>query len=120
MPGYTPELYLKRSVSIPFLDELVSHIDHRFSDIQQKVVMGLNIVPSVIKDNAGSPSSLNELTEFYHEYLPSPSTLDVELHLWECEWHNYGDDIPETPAKALPFAKQSMYPYIVHYLSHKL
>ena len=89
--------------SIPFLSELVSHIDQWFSDIQLKVVVGLS------KDNVKSPSSLNELTEFYHEYLPSPSTLDVELHLWECKWHNYGDGLPETP---LPFAKQSMCPNI--------
>ena len=97
-------------MSIPFLDELVSHIDQRFSDIQQKVVMGLNIVPSVIKDNTVSPSTLSELTDFYHEYLPSPSTLDAELHLWERKWCDYGVGLPDTPAKALHFANKSMYP----------
>ena len=46
----TPELYLKRSVTIPFLDELVNHIDQHFPNIQQKVMMSLNIFPSECKD----------------------------------------------------------------------
>ena len=99
-------------MSVPFLDELIAHIDQRFSDIQQKVIRGLSIVPTVIKAKFLSQPSLSELTEFYQDYLPSPSTLDVELDLWECKWRNYKDELPDTPAKTLSFASKSMYPNI--------
>ena len=49
-PGETPEIYYKRTISIPFLDELISHLNSRFSDIQQKAIMGMRIVPSVLMD----------------------------------------------------------------------
>ena len=33
VPGDTPELYFKHTVSIPFMDELIAHLDQRFSDL---------------------------------------------------------------------------------------
>ena len=34
-PGDTPKIYYKRTISIPFLEELISHLNSRFSNIQQ-------------------------------------------------------------------------------------
>ena len=85
VPGDSAELYFKRSVSIPFMDELIAHLDQRFSDIQQKAMKGMSIVPSGVNDSSVTQSSLSELIEFYGELLPSPLTLDTELHLWECK-----------------------------------
>ena len=112
VPGDTPEVYFRCSLTAPFLDELINHIDQRFSDIQQKVIRGLSIVPSVIKSDSYSNSNLNELTEFYHDYVPNPVSLDAELELWKIKWCSYYGDLPDTPAKALHFANPSMYPNI--------
>ena len=32
-----------------FLDELISHLNSRFSEIQKKAIMGMKIVPSVYR-----------------------------------------------------------------------
>ena len=112
VPGDSPELYFKRIVSIPFMDELLAHLDQRFSDVQRKAIKGMSIIPSVVNDSSVSQSSLSELLEFYGELHPSPLTLDVELHLWECKWRSYNADLPDTPQKALEFASSSMYPNI--------
>ena len=99
-------------MSIPFIDELIAHLDQRFSDIQLKAIKGMSIVPSLVNDSSVTQSSLSELTEFYGELLPNPLTLDVELHFWECKWRSYNADLPDTPQKALQFASGSMYPNI--------
>lgn len=44
VPGDTPEVYYKRSISIPFVDELLGHMKTRFSDIQQKALSGMTLV----------------------------------------------------------------------------
>ena len=80
-PGDTPEVYYRRTISIPFLDELIAHLQSHFSDIQQKAVMGMRIVPTVMMDNSLPTSSLEQLKEYYEEDLPSPSSLETELHL---------------------------------------
>ena len=99
-------------LTAPFLDESINHIDQRFSDMQQKMIRGLSIVLSVIKSDSYSNYNLNELTEFYHDYVPNPVSLDAELELWKTKWCSYQGDLPDTPAKALHFANPSMYPNI--------
>ena len=111
-PGETPEIYYKRTITIPFLDQLISHLNSRFSDIQQKAIMGMKIVPSVLMDNSLSASSTQDLVEYYKEDLPSPSSLDVELHLWKCKWRSFSQPLPDTPVEALAFASRSMFPNI--------
>ena len=49
VPGENLEIYFKRS--IPFFDTMISHLQSRFSDIQQQAVCGMTIVPSVLRDD---------------------------------------------------------------------
>ena len=60
MPGDSPELYFKRIVSIPFMDDLLAHLDQCFSDVQRKAIKGMSIIPSV-NDSSITQSSLSEL-----------------------------------------------------------
>ena len=109
-PGDTPEIYFKRAISIPFVDSLLTHIESRFSDIQQKALMAMKIVPSVLMD---AQSKLDELLEYYADDIPNPSILEAELHLWKCKWATTpSSDLPDTPAKALKKANESIFPNI--------
>lgn len=116
-PGDKPEIYYKRSISIPFIDELLGHLKSRFSDIQQKATKDMTMVPSVLMDKTSPHSSIDELRDYYSEDLPSPSSLESELHLWKCKWTSFIQPLPDTPAKALSFANESMFPNI-HRLLH--
>ena len=111
-PGETPEIYYKRTISIPFLDQLISHLNSQFSDIQQKAIIGMKIVPSVLMDNSLPASSTQDLVQYYKEDLPNPSSLDTELHLWKCKWRSFSRPLPDTPGDALMFASESMFPNI--------
>ena len=48
-------------------------------------------------------SSLEEkLIEHYHDDLPSPSTIQQELHMWKCKWKLVKKSgFPGTPSKSL-------------------
>lgn len=111
-PGDTPESYYRRTISIPFLDELLTHLNSRFSNIQQKAIMGMTIVPSVLVDETIPTSSLSDLLQQYSDDLPNPSSLETEIHLWKCKWSSFSKSLPDTPADALVFASQSMFPNI--------
>ena len=86
MPSNTPEEYFRRAITIPFIDDMISHLNNTFSDVQHKAIMALSIVPSVFMTDQEADSSLEEeLIEHYHDDLTSPSTLQQELHMWKCK-----------------------------------
>ena len=80
MPSNPPEECFRRAITIPFFDNMISHLNNRFSDVQCKAIMALSIVPSVLMIDQEADSSLEEeLIEHYHDDLPGPSTLQQEL-----------------------------------------
>ena len=89
MPSNTPEEYFRRTITISFFDDMISHLNNRFSDVQHKAIMALSIVPSVFMTDQEANSSLEELIEHYHDDLSSPSTLQHELHMWKCKWSDF-------------------------------
>ena len=117
VPGDTPEEYYRRAITVLFLDELLSHLDTRFSKTQL-AVKALSIVPSVLLQASESHSQnsnsqlVDELTKFYEDDMPSSSSLTQELHLWKCKWQRYSGELPNTPSKALLHASASMFPNI--------
>ena len=118
VPANTPEVYYRRSITIPFLDELLSHLNTHFSKTQQLAVKALSIVPSILLQSAkrhfhdANTQLVEDLTKFYEDDVPSSSSLTQELHLWKCEWQSYSGDLPDTPSKALLHASPSMFPNI--------
>ena len=113
-PGETPEVYYRRTLSIPFLDELISHMGSRFSDIQQKAVQGMRLVPTVLCDPSIPTLKHQDLLDSYDEDLPSPLTLESELDLWKHKWQSQSSDplMPDSPSQTLLFARKSMWPNV--------
>ena len=75
VPGDTPEVYYRRTISVPFLDELVSHLKTRFSNLQEKAIMGMTLVPSVMVNATLSASTVAALMEQYGEDLQTLQLL---------------------------------------------
>ena len=76
VPAEEPAEYYRRSVTIPFLDHLLSQLDHRFSSDQQRVVRGLSLVPSVMKEDSRWKEHVMDLATFYQCDLPSSDNMD--------------------------------------------
>ena len=90
VPATTPEEYHKRALTIPFLDHMISHIETHFSNLHQKAVMALKIIPSVaLQSSETQGNDAHELVNFFINDLPSASTVEQEVELWFSKWKSY-------------------------------
>ena len=87
MLSNTPAESFRRAITIPFFDDMISHLNNRFSDVERKTIMALSIVSSVFMTDQEADASLEEeFIDHCHDDLPSPSTLQQELHMSKCKW----------------------------------
>ena len=101
-PAESSETYYRRTVTIPFLDHLISEMKWRFSETQRKAVLGLSLVPAAM-DNDWK-SLVYELVDLYHDDLPDADNLSAELHCWQLKWEDHNGDKPSDPRQTLPHA----------------
>ena len=90
--------YFKKTITIPFLDHLVSDISTRFTDHSKKAA---SIVPKNITANS-SFTKIEETVEFYIDDLPDPAIMDEEFCRWKSKWLAISkENRPDTKAKSL-------------------
>ena len=72
--------------------------------------MPLTIVPPIVMQSSASTSltSVYRLNRFFPDDLPSPSTIDQELQLWQ----GFSAPVPDSPREALHHAAEAMFPNI--------
>ena len=79
VPAESPQGYYKRSVLIPFIDELLQQLNDRFSMDNRHVIQCLfSIILSLIVDKAN--------IQGIAENLPSPKSILSELQQWKLYW----------------------------------
>ncbi len=111
MPTLTSEDYYRRDLTVPFLDEMIAHINTRFSEIQKKAMMALSPVPSVPMSPEHEQSTTDlahQLAEFYADDLPNPSTLQQELNVRKCKWKSFLAERPSSLSKSLYHARERL------------
>ncbi len=80
----SPEEYYKTTITIPFLDQLISDLSCRF-DRHAKQAASLQGLPTFITKSS-SPSDIKDAVEFYSEDLPNAGIVDEELYRWKHKW----------------------------------
>ena len=115
VPAEDPKEYYKRSITIPFLDHLLTQLEERFSGDHQRVALGLSLVPSVMKNTQQTQWSadVKELVGLYHDDLPSPENLDMEMLCWRVKWDNHEGDMPSKPADTILQCDSNYFPNII-------
>ena len=68
------EVYYHQSISVPFLDGMITNMRTHFFLYSKKVIQGLSFVPAIMVNSSSDSSKINELADFYSNNLPSPST----------------------------------------------
>ena len=108
VPGDTPCEYYCRSISIPLLDHLLSEMRSRFSSHQQKALLGLSIVPSIMVTQTSEEctTKISELVDMYQDELPSPHCVTSEVHCWMMKWQQH---LKEHGQSSLPSSPQTCY-----------
>lgn len=112
VPAEEPAEYYKRSITIPFLDHLLTQFDQRFSSDQQRVVLGLSLVPAVMKEDTKWKENVMDLAAFYQSDLPSSDNLDMELVCWQTKWDDHDGDLPTRPKETLVWCDPTYFPNI--------
>ena len=90
--------YYKRSITIPFLDHLLSQLQSRFSSDHQLVARGLSLVPAIMKESASTwKKHVMDLATFYEGDLSSVDNINMEIVCWETKWKDHVGELPSKP-----------------------
>ena len=85
-----PAEYYKRTVAISLLDHLLAQLEMRFIHLHQKAFQCLSIIPSILATVTPAEGSrrIQELGDLYWAELPSPGSVNSEVHTWHVRWEN--------------------------------
>ena len=95
------EDYFKYTVTIPFLDHLISDLSSRF-DVHTKRAASLQgLLPTKITADF-SVCDIQEAVTLYTDDLPNASIIDEEFHIWKSRWLSVPPkDRPQTLSESL-------------------
>ncbi|VDI32612.1 Hypothetical predicted protein [Mytilus galloprovincialis] len=108
-PADTPEIYYRRVIGIPYLDDVLSGMEARFSRLTSTAIQALKLVPAFVQ--SATFDEIKHFVDFYHTDLPSPSTMPSELRLWQKTCESMLSK-PETVAGALKVCCKTDFPNI--------
>jgi hypothetical protein len=72
--------HYKLNIAIPFIDHVISHLDHRFSALAITATSLLGLVPAII---CSSEVDISPIVKMYNSDLPSPELIDAEIIRWK-------------------------------------
>lgn len=110
IPTSDAKEYYRVSLFIPFLDEVLSHLDNRFSEHQPIITSLFNIVPArVVKL---TKSDFEELVLFYANDLKhSVRAVILEITLWSQYWKEKNDK-PSNALDAIIACNEQLFPNV--------
>lgn len=105
----TVEVYYKRAIIIPLLDQFLQQMGERFGKTQCTASQLLHLVPS-ITHKAGK-INLGETISFYKEDLPNETVIKTEIWRWQNKWKKeHIDNCPDTLQLALKQCDNDYFP----------
>ena len=105
-PAATPQQYFHRTVTIPFIDHLLTEMKTRFSPMQQRAANGLSLIPS------GWRKKTIDYSQLIIGSLPSAHSLTAELDCWQMKWDAKDCDPPNSVTCTLRETSPVMYPNV--------
>ena len=103
------EEYYRRTIIIPFLDNLIQELQERFGNTQVVASKLMNLVPSVLCN--ATNVSFDDLVTFYDEDLPNPSLVATKILRRKAMWEGQdAEDQPATLRTAIKQCDQDFFP----------
>ena len=84
-PFESVEEYFRHSVTIPFLDHLISELSFRFDEHTKKAALVQHLLPVQISSTS-SVQDIDQAVAFYGDDLPNKSIIDEEYERWRSKW----------------------------------
>ena len=93
-PASSPEEYFRTTLGIVLLDKIITEMEVRFNDFNQKSAKLLFLVPSILSndDIDFDDEAFGETVEFYSPDIPDSLLLKQELELWKRKWGMVKDE----------------------------
>ena len=108
--------YYRRSVTVPFLDHLISQMSTRFSDKNLSTLDGFFGLPSQVVCQNEWKEKFRKYLSLYRDDLPEPRFLETEM--WEASWHDSDTTPPSSLQSLLPAIDGTTFPNI--YVAFKI
>ena len=109
----TLEEYSRRSITVPFLDYLVTGMKERFSGTSSQVSSLLCLVPKVMESSTDTEETFKQLGKTYASHLPNPLTLSTDVRKWKMKWEKTSaEERPASPSAALLECDPDVFPNI--------
>ena len=96
-PSESVSEFFKRSLTIPFLDKLISTIDDRFAPKHLALYSGFNILPSVMRKSENWRVMLQPFITCYLRTITDFASIDAELDMWELYWSREFAGVQDDP-----------------------
>ena len=108
--GQTPEGYWRVAVFVPFLDNLLTQLNTRFTQMSREAVQGLLLLPQNLSrlDDA----KISQLKVSYLEDLPQPDLFIPEVRLWKRMWASASGDLLQSLSSVLSATNDKQFPNI--------
>ena len=113
VPSNNIEEYYKKSIFIPYLDDLMMALNERFIPHNETITSLQYVLPSIVVEKPFS--YLKKAVEFYENDLPGLNdVIEAEYEIWQAKWKNIEDNLrPTTAIEALSVCDNLMYPNMV-------
>jgi hypothetical protein len=114
----TPEVYYRRVLAIPLLDDMIGEFAVKFAAQKQVVQGGMLVVPAVFLQEQKLEAWLDAVQAFaspaYDRFMPHPAGLREELRLWRRKFELMRNAdancvVPASAASCLEHANNAMF-----------
>ena len=113
-PGQTAEEFWRRSIFLPFADQLISQLKARFNRLTVMAVSGLMRLPEkAIRPNCFVAETIKNFKDTFGKDLPAIDSLAQEIDRWVRRWKSVDhESLPKTLSKTYNSTEKGLYPNI--------
>ena len=111
----TPEVYWRRAVFVPFVDNLIAELDSRFSAMSNAAVQGFQLLPPSLPFMTSQQQQ--SMLDAYRLDLPDATSFDAEIRRWKKKWEGVAAELlPKTICQVLGGIYAMAYPNVTRIL----
>jgi len=105
----SPEIYWRRAIFIPYLDNLIAQLSSRFTDFSQVAMQGLGLIPNNLANL--TEENVRKIATYFEEDLPCIQSIEQEVELWRRQWQS-AEKKPTNIQTTLQEMNEHLYPNI--------
>ena len=113
-PSSSTSEYFQHQLTTPALDYHISEVSDRFSSRLTATLSQIMVLSVAESTHQLTSADIDDLLSLYKDDLPTPSSLDCELHCWTVKWQGKAEEARslDSPLNSLSVADGDFFPNI--------